>query len=144
MDVQFTDDIPKIERQGQSRSSKYDDLLAACVENAGKAAKITVEKQGAASSRATSIKNAAASHEAEKNDDGVFIVATRSGEGEEEFHIYTMFAEKGTEEYDEEIEARDRRAQAARKRQKTKAESSSDDGEQATPKPKKKVKKKTS
>lgn len=138
MDVQFTDDIPRIERQGQSRSSKYDDLLAACVENAGKAAKITVDKQGAASSRATSIKNAAASHEAEQNDDGVFIVATRSGESEDEFHIYTMFAEKGTEEYDEEIDARQRRAEAARKRQKTKASNE----EESSPKPKKKVKRK--
>lgn len=144
MDVTFTDDIPKIERQGFERSSKYDELLNACVENAGKAAKITVDSQGAASSRATSIKNAASNHEAEQNGDGVFVVATRSGDSEDEYHIYTMFAPSGSEEYDEEIESREKRAAAAEKRKasrkanKAKAAESEDD-ETPAPKAKKKV-----
>lgn len=142
MDVTFTDDIPKIERQGQSRSSKYDELLNACVENAGKAAKMEVDSQGAASSRATSIKSAAENHEAEKNDDGVFIVATRSGDGEDEFYIFTMFAEKGSEEYDEEIEARERRAKAAAKRKATRAKNKDNGDGETESKPKAKTKKK--
>lgn len=146
MKVEFTDDIPKIERQGFERSSKYDELLDACVENAGKAAKMTVDSQGAASSRATSIKNAAESHSAEQNDEGVFIVATRSGEGEDEFNIYTKFVEVGTEAYDDEMESRRKRAEAAKKRKATKrakASSNGDDTEaEETPAPKPKAKKK--
>lgn len=145
MKVEFTDDIPKIERQGFERSSKYDELLDACVQNAGKAARITVDSQGAASSRATSIKNAAESHEAETNESGVFIVATRSGEGEDEYHVFTKFVEAGTEEYDEEMESRQKRAAAAKKRQATKrakAESNGDDAEATEEAPKPKAKKK--
>lgn len=149
MDVTFTDDIPKIERQGFERSSKYDELLEACVQNELRAAKMTVDSQGAASSRATSIKNAASSHEAEKNDEGVFVVATRSGDSEDEYHIYTMFAPKGSEEYDEEIESREKRAAAAEKRKASrkanKAKASDEDNTEDTTskaapaKPKKKV-----
>lgn len=141
MDVTFTDDIPKIERQGFERSSKYDELLNACVENAGKAAKMTVDSQGAASSRATSIKNAASNHEAERNDEGVFVVATRSGDSDDEYHIYTMFAPSGSDEYTEELESREKRAAAAEKRKasrKANKESSNED-EAPAPKAKKKV-----
>lgn len=141
IDVQFTDDIPKIERTGfGERSSKYDDLLNACINNELRAAKIDVDSQGAASSRATSIKTAASKHEAEQNDEGVFIVATRSGEEEDEFYVYTMFAPKGSEQYDDEVESRDRRAESARKRQATKSAKASGNGDE-TPKPKAKAKK---
>lgn len=141
IDVTFTDDIPKIERTGfGERSSKYDDLLNACVNNPLKAAKIDVDSQGAASSRATSIKTAASKHEAEVNDDGVFIVATRSGDEEDEFYVYTMFAPEGSEQYNDEVESRERRAESARKRQKTKASKAKANGED-TPKPKPKAKK---
>ena|SRR6056297_3547257 len=104
--VTFTEDIPKIERVGAGRrSSKYDDLLEACVQNVGKAAKITVDKQGQASSRASSIRTAAERHEAEVNGDGVFIVATRSG-GENEFFVYVKYVEAGTDEAAEELQRR--------------------------------------
>jgi len=114
--VTFTDDIPKIEREGAGRrSSKYDDLLNACVKNVGRAAKITVDKQGQASSRASSIRTAAERHEAEVNGDGVFIVATRSG-GEDEFNVYVKYVEAGTEEAEEELQRRtDAVARAAKR-----------------------------
>lgn len=118
--VQFTDDIPKIEREGAGqRSSKYDELLDACVKNAGKAAKITVEKQGQASSRATSIRTAADNHDMERNEEGAFIVATRSGKndaGDDEFYVYVKYVEAGTDEYDEELKRRTERAERAKKR----------------------------
>lgn len=136
LQVQFTDDIPKIEREGAGkRSSKYDELLEACVQNAGKAAKIQVESQGQASSRASSIRTAAERHPNEQNGDGVFIVATRSGDGEDEFYVYTKYVTSDDEEYEEEL----KRRKSAAERAKKKAEKS-EDGEN---KPRKLARKKT-
>ena len=128
MDVKFTDDIPKIEREGFTRSSKYNEILDAVVERAGKAAKLTVETQGQASSRASSIKQAAEKHEAQANGQGIFIVATRS-EGEE-FHVYVKFVEKGTDEYNKEVESQ--------QNEKTRRAEKANSGETPRPKVRKK------
>lgn len=101
--VSWSDDIPKISREGRSRKSKYDDLIEACVGNPGKAAKIQVDSQGMASSRASSIKTAASKHENVASGDGHFKVVTRSGEGEDEFYVYVQYNE-GAEPEDEEDE----------------------------------------
>lgn len=128
MDVKFTDDIPKIEREGFTRSSKYNEILDAVVERAGKAAKLTVDTQGQASSRASSIKQASEKHDAQVNGRGLFVVATRS-EGEE-FHVYVKFVEKGTEAYDKEVEAQ--------KKEKAKRAEKANSGETPRPKVRKK------
>lgn len=114
--VTFTDEIPKIEREGFSRNSKYTPLLDACVERVGKAAKVTVESQGAASSRASSIREAAGKHPAEAEGKGNFTVATRSGESDNEFHVYVQFNAADTEDYDEEVERRQAREVRAEER----------------------------
>lgn len=119
MNVTFTDDIPKIEREGFSRKSKYTPLLDACVERSPKAARIDVDSQGQASSRASSIKQAAGNHPAEKDDQGIFIVATRSDD--DAFQVYVKFAENGSDEYDEEVEARQAAAERAKARKAKKA-----------------------
>lgn len=93
LDVKFTDDIPKISREGFNRKSKYDPILDACVERVGKAAHITVETQGQASSRASSIKAAAETHQAVTEGKGHFTVATRSGENEDEYHVFVKYEE---------------------------------------------------
>lgn len=129
--VTFTDEIPKIEREGFSRNSKYTPLLDACVEREGKAAKITVDSQGQASSRASSIREAAVKHPGETEGKGLFTVATRSGEDESEFYVYVQFNPAGSEEYNEEAERRSAKEERAQERK-------------ANPKPrKKKVAKKT-
>lgn len=114
--VTFTDDIPKIERTGGSRKSKYDELIEACVENAGKAARIEVDSQGQASSRASSIRTAAERHPNVKSGEGHFKVATRSGEGEDEFYVYVQYNE-GPEEEEEKPKAK----KVAKKKVKRKA-----------------------
>lgn len=132
LDVTFTDDIPKIEREGFTRDSKYNQLLDACVERPGKAAKLTVESQGQASSRASSIRDAATKHDAETDGRGVFVVATRSNG--ESFDVYTKFAETGTEDYTEE--------QSRRNGKSEKTETSAEEGDTPKPRPVKKVTKK--
>jgi len=122
LDVTFTDDIPKIEREGFTRNSKYNELLDACVQHSGKAAKLTVTSQGQASSRASSIRDAATKHSGETEDNGLFVVATRSS-GEGVFDVYTKFAEAGTESYKDELTRR------SSKDEKT------EDGEEETPGP---------
>lgn len=105
MDVTFTDDIPKIEREGFSRTSKYTPLLDKVEEKAGKAAVLTVETQGQASSRASSIKTAAENHEAVREGRGLFKVATRSTEEDDEFHVYVKFVSKDDDEYEELVDS---------------------------------------
>ena len=114
--VVFTDEIPKIEREGFSRNSKYTPLLDACVEREGKAAKVTVESQGAASSRASSIREAALKHPGETEGKGLFTVATRSGDSDNEFHVYVQFSPADTTEYAEEAERRQARESRAEER----------------------------
>lgn len=91
----FTDEIPRIEREGFRRGSKYTPLLDECVKRPGKAARITVDAQGKASSRASSIREAADKHPATVEGQGYFRVATRSGEedGQEVFHVYVQYNE---------------------------------------------------
>lgn len=123
LQVQFTDDIPKIEREGAGqRSSKYDELLEACVKNKGKAAKIQVDSQGQASSRSSSIRTAAERHSAEKNGEGAFIVATRSGEADDEFYVFTKYVDAKSEEYGEEMKRRKAAAERASKKAQEKKE----------------------
>lgn len=93
MDVTFTDDIPKIEREGFTRESKYTPLLDECVKRPGKAARLTVETQGQASSRASSIKDAASKHDVVTSKTGHFEVATRSGDEEGEYHVFVKYNE---------------------------------------------------
>lgn len=102
MNVTFTEDIPKIEREGFTRGSKYTKVLDACVERPGKAARITVETQGQASSRASSIRDAASKHPAENGGRGLFTVATRSGDSDSEFHVYCKFDEAGSDDFNTE------------------------------------------
>ena len=118
--VTFTDEIPKIEREGGKRRSKYADLIEACVERPGKAARMTLESQGKASARASSIRTAADKHPHTKSGEGHFTVATRSGQyedGETEYYVYVQYDEGPAPEKDE-------------------------DEDEETPKPKKKVAKK--
>jgi len=116
IDVTFTDDIPKIEREGGGpRKSKYKEILDACVERAGKAAKFTVDTQGQASSRASSIRTAADKHPAQVEDQGVFIVATRSV-SENEFDVYVKFAEKNSDDYEQEKEREAKAAERPKKK----------------------------
>ena len=125
-DVKFVDDIPKIAREGFTRGSKYEELLDACVSNAGKAARMDFDSQGKASSRATSIKNAASNHSATKNDEGRFIVATRSNDDDTEFYVYTKFVAAGSDEYDEVVERERKAAEQPRKPRKKKAKKKQD------------------
>ena len=137
LQVEFADDIPKIEREGAGqRSSKYDDLLDACVKNAGKAAKIQVSKQGQASSRASSIRTAAERHSNEQSGEGAFIVATRSGDAEDEFYVYVKYVGSDDEQYDKEME---RRQEAEKRAREKAAKKASGDESEA---PRKKVAKK--
>lgn len=124
LDVQFTDEIPKIAREGGKRTSKYAPLIEACVSRPGKAARIVLEGQGKASARATSIRTAADNYLKANDVEGYFNVATRSGEGdngETEYYVYVQFNE-GEEPGDE--------------------DSGDEDGDTETPKPKKVAKKK--
>jgi hypothetical protein len=105
--VTFTDEIPKIEREGGKRESKYTPILDKVVENAPKAAKLTLDTQGAASSRATSLREASLKHPAEATGKGVFVVATRSRE-DDQFDVYIQFAAPGTDEHGAEVERRNK------------------------------------
>lgn len=120
IDVTFTDDIPKIEREGFSRKSKYRPVLDACVERPGKAARMEVDTQGQASSRASSIKAAADKHEKVKSGEGHFKVATRSGDGEDEFYVFVKYVE-GPEPEEEETETEGEDNPKPKTKKKTKA-----------------------
>lgn len=120
LDVTFADDIPSIQREGGSRKSKYRPLVDACVERPGKAARLVVDSQGQASSRASSIRTAAENHPNTKSGEGHFEVATRSGQnddGDTEFYVYVKYNEGPAEESsDEETPAPKPKAKKAAKK----------------------------
>lgn len=105
LDIQFTDEIPKIERVGNARTSKYSPLIEACVSRPGKAARIVLDEPGKASARATSIRTAADNYLKANDIEGYFNVATRSGKGDNgvEYYVYAQFNEGSEESEDEEV-----------------------------------------
>jgi hypothetical protein len=120
IDVTFTDDIPKIEREGFTRKSKYAPILDACIERPGKAAKMIVETQGQASSRASSIKSAAENHDNVTSGEGHFVVATRSGDEEDEYNVFVKYVEGPEPSEDEDDSDEKPKAKAPAKKKATK------------------------
>lgn len=121
LDVTFTDEIPKIEREGFTRESKYTPLLDACAERPGKAGRLTVETQGQASSRASSIKDAADKHDKVTSGEGHFVVATRSGDSENEYNVFVQYVEGPAPSDDEDSDGEDEKPTPKKKARKTKA-----------------------
>ena len=91
VDVSFTEDIPKIQREGFERRSKYDELLDTIYERAqdGKpsTAVLTFDSTGKATSRYTSVKEAVSKRE----DADQWTVAVRT-HAEDDVRLYVKWS----------------------------------------------------
>lgn len=97
LDVTFEEEIPSITREGGERRSKYDDLLDKIQERAQsnkkqKVATLKFDTQGKATSRYTSIKEAASKRE----DAAHWEVAVRT-HGDDDVRVYIKWNEEPQE-----------------------------------------------
>lgn len=125
LNISFETEIPKIERQGTVRKSKYNDLLDQIKERAqkikgkNKVASIDFTTQSEATSRYMSIRDAVKNRE----DWAEWKVASRKREDEEGNEIITVFMEWNPDKYKEENEAKaeERKANPRKRKAKTTA-----------------------
>lgn len=120
LNVSFEQDIPKIERQGAKRASKYQDLLDQVKERAqkikgkNKVAVLSFDTQSEATSRYMSIRDAVKDRE----DWADWKVASRKTEDDEGNEVINVYMEWNPEKYREanEEKAAKRKAEGPRKR----------------------------